>query len=109
MDYEERLSLASAAAELPILRGTNRPSRRTLWRWATSGLQTRDGRRIYLETEFVGGTLCTTRAAIDCFVAAKSTKPQRPGDVLNFDRRNSVSFERRAGAAIDRLKSKGIL
>jgi len=59
-EINELLPLAALAKLLPRVRGRKPPNRSTLYRWATKGLKSRSGRRVRLETRFVGGTLCAT-------------------------------------------------
>ena len=59
-DGEQLLPLSQLAKQLPCVRGDMPPNRSTLYRWATTGLKSRSGRRIRLEDRFVGGTLCAS-------------------------------------------------
>jgi hypothetical protein len=56
---------AEAARQLPRLRRGRPVSPATLWRWASHGL-----RGVHLETCRVGGTTCTSLAALRRFFAA---------------------------------------
>ena len=59
---EELLTLANARHLLPRRRLGRRPSFSTLWRWAIHG-----ARGVKLDTLRVGGTLCTSREALQRF------------------------------------------
>ena len=48
----------------------------TLYRWATTGLKTRGGQRVWLETTLIGGTRVTSKEALLRF----------------FDRKNDVEY-----------------
>jgi hypothetical protein len=62
---EGALPLAQAARSLPSLRGGRPVDPSTLWRWSAKGL-----RGVRLEIVRVGGTACTSRAALRRFFAA---------------------------------------
>jgi hypothetical protein len=64
---EEILPFATAARRLPCLRKGRPVSPATLWRWASHGM-----RGIKLETCKVGGTTCTSAAAMRRFFAQLS-------------------------------------
>ena len=80
---EELVSLREAARLLPRRRGDRRPHIATLYRWAKHGL-----RGVVLETLQVGGTLCTSREALQRFfesltaerstIAVAERSPQEP-------------------------------
>jgi len=59
---EELITLKDAAAILPRRRRGKKPAFSTTWRWTTRGLK-----RLKLETIRVGGTLCTSREALQRF------------------------------------------
>jgi len=62
MFEEELLTLREAVTKLPRRRRGRKPHVSTLWRWATRGL-----RGVRLEVIRVGGTLCTSREALQRF------------------------------------------
>ena len=57
------ITLAEATAMLPRRRGGKRPAFATIWRWVIRGCY-----GVKLEAISVGGTLCTTRDALDHFM-----------------------------------------
>jgi len=59
---EKLVTLARAASRLPRRRKGKRPHPSTLFRWASRGL-----RGVRLETLSVGGTTCTSAAALQRF------------------------------------------
>jgi hypothetical protein len=70
---ETIVSLTSATKMLPARRGGRRPHVSTLYRWATGGC-----RGVRLETLQVGGTLCTSREALQRF-CDRLSEPNRAG------------------------------
>ena len=76
----------------------------TLYRWATKGLQSRSGRRIRLETMFIGGTRVTSKEALERFFLHKD-------DVVEVDVRSDSQrrFAGRAEAAKEALRRFGVL
>ena len=72
LQTEELITLADAAALIPRRRMGRPAHPSTLFRWADAGL-----RGIRLETIQVGGTKCTSRAALFRFFAAldSGTRP----------------------------------
>ena len=74
---EDVLSLNNAAKTLPPRRAGKRPHVATLYRWVQRGI-----RGVRLETIRVGGTLCTSREALQRFCERLSTEraavPPRP-------------------------------
>ena len=62
---EELIALKDVSDLLPRRRWGRRPSFTCVWRWATQGCR---GQR--LETLRVGGTLCTTKTALEVFFRA---------------------------------------
>jgi hypothetical protein len=86
-EKEHCYPLAKAAKMLPTVRGKKPPHPMTLYRWATTGLKARSGKRVWLETTFVGGTLVTSREALFRF----------------FERKNDVRYE---GISSSELESR---
>lgn len=70
---DDLISLNDACRLLPKRRGGKRPHVATLFRWASVGC-----RGIRLETVQIGGTKCTSRAALDRFFARLSQTPAAP-------------------------------
>lgn len=68
LQTETVVSLSEAAALLPRRRAGKRPHVATLYRWASRGC-----RGVVLETIQVGGTLCTSREAVQRFCDRLST------------------------------------
>jgi hypothetical protein len=65
INTESVITLAQAAALLPHLRRGKPPHVASLYRWATRGL-----RGVRLETLRVGGTVCTSKEALQRFFQA---------------------------------------
>ena len=104
---ENCMSLAKAAKTLPRVRASKPPHPMTLYRWATTGLKSKSGQRIVLETEFVGGTRVTSREALERFFARKNDCDYQP---LTFDQeRQQKSLEREAEQAVARLRERRML
>jgi hypothetical protein len=59
---DDLVTLRNAGDLCPRRRAGKKPCFATLWRWAVRGC-----RGVKLETVSVGGTLCTTRAALQTF------------------------------------------
>jgi hypothetical protein len=72
---EDIRPMARAAKWLPTRRGDRPPHASCLFRWAKHGL-----RGVRLETLRVGGTLCTSREALERFFArlAETDDPHAP-------------------------------
>lgn len=62
IENDKLMTLAEAARTLPRRRRGSRPHASTLYRWATRGLG-----GVRLEVIRVGGTLCTSQAALQSF------------------------------------------
>jgi hypothetical protein len=101
---EQCVSLAKAARRLPCIRGSKPPHPMTLYRWATKGLRSRSGKRIILETTFIGGTRVTSEEALERFFLRKN-------DVVEADVRSDsqLRFAGRAIAAKEVLQQFGVL
>ena len=79
---EHVLCLRDAAKRLPKRRGGKRPHVATLYRWAKRGL-----RGVVLETLQVGGTLCTSREALQRFFESLTQGvPLANVEVVSHDR-----------------------
>ena len=97
---------AKAAKLLPRVRGNKPPHPLTLYRWATAGLKAKSGNRVYLETEFVGGTRVTSVEALGRFLARKNDCDYRSPTFK--EERQQKGLEREAKQAIARLRARGM-
>lgn len=70
---EEPIRLGSARNLPHFKRDGKRPDLATVCRWSTVGIL-RDGQRIRLQTVQIGGSRCTTREAVERFIAALSSR-----------------------------------
>ena len=107
IEHEQCLPLSKAARRLPILRGDKPPHPMTLYRWATTGLKAKSGRRVMLETELVGGTRVTSVEALSRFF-------QRLDDVEfcqlpESKSRKLAQLRKQADNAIDQLRQQGMI
>ena len=94
---ESVVSLIEAAKLLPRRRKGKRPNVATLYRWTTIGV-----RGVVLESVQVGGTRCTSREALDRFLAAltaQSAGTPAPGPAPRVNRREVERAERVLDAA----------
>jgi hypothetical protein len=99
---EELRSLTNATKLLPSRRGDRRTHVSCLFRWAKHGL-----RGVRLETIRVGGTLCTSREALERFFASLAALDGPKADVTRAEtpaRRQGEIAEaaRKAEAALRR-------
>src|SRR5262249_19645915 len=103
---EDIRSMAHAAKWLPTRRGDRPPHASCLFRWAKYGL-----RGVRLETLRVGGTLCTSREALERFFARLAETDDPPAPASRVGNRPPPSpvpagqgeigeGNRRAGAAL---------
>ena len=70
-EQEEAIPLRLAVELVPRSSRTKRRVHYSvIYRWVSRGLDCGQGRRVYLEAERAGSTLCTTRSAIRRFLAA---------------------------------------
>ena len=104
---ESCMSLARAAKLLPVVRGSRPPHPLTLYRWAAVGLKAKSGKRIFLETDFVGGTRVTSLKALERFFSRKNDRND-PAFALQ-DRCWLKDMEREAELAVARLRQRGTL
>jgi len=72
LDSETLFPLRMAPGHLPPCRGGRKLSLSTLYRWANRGL-----RGVRLETIQVGGTVCTSREALQRFFQRLSTPDEQ--------------------------------
>jgi hypothetical protein len=104
---ETCLTLSKAAKTLPRVRGSKPPHPLTLYRWATNGLKAKSGKRVFLETEFVGGTRVTSLEALERFIARKSDCCY---ETLTFKQeREQKSLQREAEQAVSRLRDRRMI
>jgi hypothetical protein len=103
---EELIPLARLATLLPAVRGKKPPHRMTVYKWATKGLKSRSGHPIRLDTQFVGGTLCSSLAAVERLSRAKNdvTWVPPPHHETSHD---AHDLRRRGEAAMARLRKRG--
>ena len=69
---ETKLNLSAVADMFPGTRGADRVSPITVFRWATRGTRTPDGRIVRLESFRIGNRLMTTAEALARYIAALS-------------------------------------
>ena len=67
------LSLSAAARLLPPGASGRPLAPSTIWRWARDGVETLDGRRVYLEVARLGSRFVTSREAIGRFLTAQNS------------------------------------
>ena len=72
---------AEAARRLPALRGGKPVHPATVWRWATRGVRGRDGTVVRLQMIKLGGTCCTSDAALARFFRALSAERRSESQV----------------------------
>jgi hypothetical protein len=106
---DKLLPLSRIAELLPAVRGDKPPNRSTLYKWAKYGLTSRAGRKIYLATEFVGGTLCTTLDDVYRLGRQKDDLDLPPPTRRPTTARQRAAADKRVAAAMDRLRSAGIV
>ena len=106
---EELISLKDACQLLPRRRRGRKPSFSTIWRWALHG-----ARGVKLETLRVGGTLCTSREALQRFFDKLSERDgivqpeQQPGYTTPGQRQRAVEQAERKLARVDaQLEEEG--
>jgi hypothetical protein len=107
IENELCLTLAKAARTLPSVRGDKQPHPMTLYRWANTGLKSKSGRRIILETELVGGTRITSREALARFFERLDDLEYRP--IPESEIRSQRRLKRQSEQAIESLRSMGML
>ncbi|HUU12342.1 MAG TPA: DUF1580 domain-containing protein [Terriglobia bacterium] len=101
---EDLLSLRDASEILPRRRRGRKPHFSALWRWSTRGLH-----GVRLETLRCGGTLVTSREAIQRFfeqLGAMDGQPQQPNPPPAF--RTPAQRARDIERADNELKEMGI-
>lgn len=93
LKQEETVTLAEAARVLPRLRGRKRVHVSTLYRWISRGV-----RGVRLEAVHVGGTLVTSREALQRF-ADRLTSPTVSS---RYPRSTAAAAEERTERELDR-------
>ena len=101
---ETVLSLPQAARRLPHVRGKKHPHPNTVRRWAFSGLKSKSGILVNLESWILGGTRVTSLEALERFF-------QRLDDitVLPMPSNREKAIGKQAEEAIDILRDRGII
>jgi len=100
---EELLTLKDACMILPRRRRGRKPHFATLWRWAKRGLS-----GVKLETLKVGGTLCTSREALQRFFDRLTEADQNPVPGRQFKMRTPAQRQRAIARAEKVLREAGI-
>jgi hypothetical protein len=103
---EDVMPLAKAVTTLPAVRGDRPPHQGTIYRWAKVGLKARSGKRVRLETVWVGGTTMTSREALARFFARRDDVEYAP--LSSSDKRHKRALEDQASQAMELLRSHGI-
>ena len=92
---ENLFPLAAATSQLPRRRQGKKAHTATVYRWAQRGL-----RGVRLETLRVGGTLCTSREALQRFFERLTDTDSPPPSVPSVSRKASIE---KADAELARL------
>lgn len=79
---EPLISFSEAARLFPTGRRARPVAASTVWRWATTGVRTKDGRTVRLETLRLGSRWITTTPAVQRFLLAQQPGPAGAGDGL---------------------------
>jgi hypothetical protein len=96
-------SFAQLARQLPPNRPNRPVSPSTLWRWATVGCRTKDGRVVRLETVKLGGRSLSSDEALQRFADALTGESPEVQVVRTPTRR-----QRDSEAAVKRLETAGV-
>jgi hypothetical protein len=104
---DKQLSLSHAARKLPVVRGKKPPHPNTLIRWAKAGLKSKSGKIVRLEIQRVGGTNCTSMAALQRFF--DSLNDVEDLTAFRIPQENKKSFDTQVKAALKALKERGFL
>jgi len=107
IENEHCLTLANAAKTLPSVRGKKRPHPMTLFRWSSTGLKSKSGRRVKLETELVGGTRITSKEALVRFFERLDDLVYRP--IPESENRLQRRLKQQSEQAVESLRSMGML
>ena len=106
-ETEELLTLSKAARGLPPVRGDKPPHHLTLLRWALDGLISVSGKRVKLETVFVGRTRMTSMAALKRFFARLNDVEYMP--LPESAESEQKALEEQAAESLRRMQSKGLI
>jgi hypothetical protein len=102
----ELLSLNELAKRLPQVRG--KPiNRSTIYRWATTGLKSKSGHIVRLETRFIGGTRCASVADVEDFGRAIDDIAWSPPK-LSLNAKEKAAMRERGLAAAEELRRLGV-
>lgn len=94
---EELIEFRKAMAHFP----GRKPCIQTGYRWASRGVELKDGSRVILETLNVGGTKYTSAAAIQRFIEAQNAPSESsPAPVSPKQRERQSTVARRELAAM---------
>lgn len=86
LETEQLITLSAATRFFPARRRGKKPSFTCIWRWVVNGIG-----GVKLDAVKVGGTLCTSKAAIGRFIAAQTANDPR----INAGRSCTTSAARR--------------
>jgi len=100
---EELITLKDICQVLPRRRRGRKPAFSTVWRWSLHGV-----RGVKLETLRVGGTLCTSREAVQRFFEQLSALDDAPPPEQQAAYRTPARRQRAIEAAERELEKKGI-
>lgn len=103
---EDPKGFAHLARSLPSNRRDGTLTPQCLWRWATRGVRTRDGRTVRLEAIWVAGKFRSSLAAIERFVAAQNESLETP--CLPQPSRSVLKRARASEVAAEELEAEGI-
>ncbi len=98
---EQLLTFAEAAGLLPRRRAGRKVHPATLFRWSRTGI-----RNVRLETIRIGGTLCTSREALQRFFDALTQTDSTSGTPASTS--NKRAAEQRTEVAERELSKRGI-
>jgi hypothetical protein len=104
---EKMLSISQAARNLPAVRGKKSPHPNTLVRWARVGLRSKSGKIVRLDIQRVGGTNCTSMAALQRFFDALHDAEEVT--TFRMHTENRQSFDTQVTEALKALKERGFL
>lgn len=107
MNKDDLMPLNKAASLLPAVRGSKPPHVMTLYRWASTGLKSRSGQRVVLETKWLGGTKMVSLAAVEQFCAALDDVDYVPISPARKRLENAMS--KQADEAMECLRQAGMI
>jgi hypothetical protein len=79
----------------------------TLYRWASKGLKSKSGRRVWLETAWVGGTRVTSVEALERFIGRRHE--EHSDSVVSSETAHACRLTAGAAEAIASLRRQGML